>query len=766
MDALHLTDEGSIYLYDSQRVSLCHQVSLGLTPWFGLFPEFQPGEGIIGLAFQQKDKVISRDVNELDRYLQGLNQANLEVMVQSLATSPAPSYALAVPLRWGEEVLGVLLLTRHSGDHGLDAGEIALVEAFARYMALVVSQSQLIQQSRKADRDMRLQRQFQPLLTNLHSQVGFQELFIHLKGQVPFDCARIMLANSEGIRPDPGHFWCPGNLEVDKVAVDRYLKGMFREVVAHAQNGGTAISAHEDLWGPSLANSWERWPVPPELASGGVCSIAGVIMQTCPRPSHLQGEEGKGELLGGMVLLHREAGFYARQHMELLQTLNPYLVPLVASAALSSKLAKKMRNIDWLRKMVSLASTAGSFDEMVRNLLEWTADQLDMETLDDQTAGHQCTVFVILVDKDKGTFNITWAAPDEPGGLRRQRGGTAISEVNSLLQQIDALEMEDGTALIPSDSPLTRQIKQLVGTTRESRVIIFPLSVNGKPHGLLGIELPVNYQLDEGQKSSIQQLAAIAAISLQSNRLYEAQARHTREMQHQDELRRSFLAFIMHEFRTPLTSLKTSFELVLESGMGRGLSEPYQRLLSNINRSIAVLEQLVHDLSEVANVSTGSILLNKAQTTAEAIVYSVVEMTAPLTHMKNQSLEVEISPELPNFMADSHRLEQVLTNLVSNAIKYAPSGSTVRLAVSQDNGSIKFAVSDNGIGIPPEYLDQLFQPFFRVPGGTVERSYGSGLGLALAKSLVELHQGKIWVESEPGKGSTFYFTIPTGAGLP
>jgi signal transduction histidine kinase len=288
----------------------------------------------------------------------------------------------------------------------------------------------------------------------------------------------------------------------------------------------------------------------------------------------------------------------------------------------------------------------------------------------------------------------------------------------------------------------------------------FPLLHAEKALGMVVVPHFQEHPPARGQRDSVQRLAEVAALCLQVMRQTDSQSRQTRELQHEDELRRSFLSYITHEFRTPLASLKTSFELIQESEKVRNLEDPYQRLLVNVNRSVATLEQLTNDLSEVANISAGGVILTRTLTSPESIVYPVLETTAPLSHLKSQRLEIEIPPELPPIMADARRLEQVLTNMVSNAIKYTPAGGAIKTTVCQENGSIKFLVSDTGPGIPEEDLDKVFQPFYRVPQTAKLRAPGSGLGLALAKSLVELHGGKIWVESGLQKGSTFCFTIP------
>jgi signal transduction histidine kinase len=212
-----------------------------------------------------------------------------------------------------------------------------------------------------------------------------------------------------------------------------------------------------------------------------------------------------------------------------------------------------------------------------------------------------------------------------------------------------------------------------------------------------------------------------------------------------------------------LASLKTCFELIQESEELQSLADPYQRLIINVNRSVSSLDHLINDMAEVANLASGGVLLNRAPTNPAEIVRSVIEITAPLSQVKQQSLEVDLAPDLPLFLADAHRLEQVLTNMVANAIKYTPVGGRIKASVSQEASGIRFTVSDSGEGIASEHLNHIFEPFYRVPRKEGKRPPGTGLGLTLAKSLVELHGGAIWVESEPDRGSSFNFTIPIDA---
>ena len=163
----------------------------------------------------------------------------------------------------------------------------------------------------------------------------------------------------------------------------------------------------------------------------------------------------------------------------------------------------------------------------------------------------------------------------------------------------------------------------------------------------------------------------------------------------------------------------------------------------------------------MSNLSSGGVRLDKELVSPSQILAPVVEMATPLSQLKNQRLDVDLHPDLPKILVDARRLEQVLTNMVANAIKYTPTGGMIRASVSQNSTSIKFRVSDNGRGIPSDDLERIFEPFYRVAHDSNEAPVpGTGLGLALAKTLIELHGGKIWAESSPGEGGVFCFTIP------
>lgn len=419
----------------------------------------------------------------------------------------------------------------------------------------------------------------------------------------------------------------------------------------------------------------------------------------------------------------------------------------------SGRGVKKQLKLDSLHELVSLSYSGGDRDKVIRIMMRWTSERLDGQ--------EPITIFTIVDNQERGSAGITRWRPAVGNSESEWTDPPMVTSPLDDFKELSGLCQGANRQILAGEAPSGPSVRELIGVADESQVIVFPLHTGERSWGVLGLGLRPGHELDGETQHCIQQFADLAALCLQNSELYEVQARQTRELQHEDELRRSYISLITHEFRTPLASLKTSFELIQEAEEIRGLDELYQRLLTNVNRSVSILGRLTDDLCEVANLSSGGVALNKSLTAPEDILTPVVEMARPLSQLKHQRLEVEVWPDLPDLMADAYRLEQVLTNMIANAIKYTPAGGTIRTTVSQDNGSIKFAVSDNGRGIPKEDLSQVFEPFYRVPHRPGDPSVpGTGLGLVLARSLVELHGGEIRAESELGAGSTFYFTIP------
>lgn len=221
-----------------------------------------------------------------------------------------------------------------------------------------------------------------------------------------------------------------------------------------------------------------------------------------------------------------------------------------------------------------------------------------------------------------------------------------------------------------------------------------------------------------------------------------------------DQLKSSLVSTVSHELRTPLTMIQGFSELLLT----RDLAEERSReALRQINASAERLTRLIEDLLSVSRIESGRLV---ARTEPERLDEVIDDVVASLDEREDRPLVLELDPDLPKVMADRDKLVQILTNLVSNALKYSEPPSEVRITAGKAGAAVHVAVIDHGIGLSDEEQSQLFSKFFRADRDEVRDVGGTGLGLYIAKSLVEMQDGRLWVTSERGRGSTFGFSLP------
>ncbi len=226
-----------------------------------------------------------------------------------------------------------------------------------------------------------------------------------------------------------------------------------------------------------------------------------------------------------------------------------------------------------------------------------------------------------------------------------------------------------------------------------------------------------------------------------------------------DRLKSEFISMVSHELRTPLTSVKGYLDLFLDSD-SESLSEPQHTLLAGVNRNVDRLLTLIGDLLDAASIEAGRIELHAdVLDVARLVERSLIGMQVTLQE-KQQTVRVDVGQDLPDIVGDPDRLDQILVNLISNASKYSGPGTTIRIMATVVDDMVAIAVQDQGIGIHQDEMPRIFERFFRARNPATSGVGGTGLGLSITRSLVELHGGALSVESEPGVGSTFTFTIP------
>jgi PAS domain S-box-containing protein len=325
---------------------------------------------------------------------------------------------------------------------------------------------------------------------------------------------------------------------------------------------------------------------------------------------------------------------------------------------------------------------------------------------------------IVVTDSENRITRMNPAAQELVGfKLEDVLGEDADSSLAVERKDIEEIEREEASGEVVA--PLTRQVGDRV------------LSINVRP-----------IETDDAQR-----LGTVYAI------------RDITELAKVDQMKTEFVSMVSHELRTPLTSIKGYLDLVLDGEAGE-INEMQREFLGVVQSNTDRLVVLINDLLDISRIESGRLQLSIAVLPINQIIEEVVASLRTQIEEKRLSLELNLPEELARVKGDRDRVIQVLTNLLSNAYKFTPEGGRITVSARRTDGQVQVDVADTGIGISPRDQQKLFTKFFRADSSMTREAGGTGLGLTIAKSIVEMHGGRIWFGSEVGKGSTFSFTLP------
>jgi K+-sensing histidine kinase KdpD len=283
-----------------------------------------------------------------------------------------------------------------------------------------------------------------------------------------------------------------------------------------------------------------------------------------------------------------------------------------------------------------------------------------------------------------------------------------------------------------------------------------PLVIVGKSIGVLGVATsfaryfsPANIELLTGIVREI-------AIAVRNAQMYE-EASSAKALRELDTMRTEFLANVSHELRTPLAVIKGSANSLLQPDVIFD-EQTRREFLISIDKDADTLTRLVEDLLLMSRLEADALQVNRKPHSVMEILDSVKDRLENIT--VKHHLSIEIPDKIPQVLADDVRIGEVLTNLVDNAVKFSDDGTTITIETKILNKEVIISVADEGIGIPPEIQEKVFERFFQGNSHKTNRRKGSGLGLSICRGILEAHKGKIWVENKPGKGAKFCFSLP------
>ncbi len=359
-----------------------------------------------------------------------------------------------------------------------------------------------------------------------------------------------------------------------------------------------------------------------------------------------------------------------------------------------------------------------------------------------------------LID-DNGMVNTRWGRSMAPQmlitpGYSAPLKGSSLETITKTGQPRILNDLEEYLRQHP-DSESTRRI--VAEGIRSS--LTCPLIIKGKPIGFMFFSSmkPATYQ--NVHVGIFQKIATQLALIVEKGRLYQ-------ELAELNQIKNRFLGIVAHDLRHPIGVIKGFLGLILGRFVG-DVPESQRPYLLTMNKSCETMLTLIDDLLDVSAIASGRLVLEPKSVDLAKFLKEYYETNIIIAKTKNISLELELEPSLPVVIMDAERITQVLNNLLTNALKFSQPGTTIKLKARTAGEYVEIAVQDQGPGILPEEIDMLFDMFTKTSVRPTAGEKSTGLGLAIAKQIVEAHGGKITVHSQIGSGSTFTFTIPLKA---
>jgi signal transduction histidine kinase/HAMP domain-containing protein len=288
-----------------------------------------------------------------------------------------------------------------------------------------------------------------------------------------------------------------------------------------------------------------------------------------------------------------------------------------------------------------------------------------------------------------------------------------------------------------------------------------PMMREGSPIGVLTVSWSKTGAIPEKFVRILQTFADQAVIAVENVRLFHEIQEKSRELEVANKHKSEFLANMSHELRTPLNAI-IGFSEVMLNGMAGPVAADQKEFIGDIRDSGKHLLALINDILDLSKIEAGKMELDIARFDLPAAIDNAITLVRGRADRQGIRLQTSIDDEVAEYDGDERKFKQIVLNLLTNAVKFTPEGGTVTLAAARANGAYEFSVNDTGIGIAAEDQEKIFEEFRQVGTDYARKAEGTGLGLTLTRRLVELHGGTIRVASEPGRGSTFTFTLPIG----
>jgi GAF domain-containing protein/PAS domain-containing protein len=657
------------------------------------------GEGVVGRAGATRAPVCVPDV-----------QAD----AGDLPAIPETRAELAVPLLAGDRLVGVLDV--QSPEPGAFREEhIRLLSALAGQLAIALENARLFQTVRRRLNELTiLYEVITAAAVTLDPDRVVRQALAAIQRTLGFEAMECLLLEEEtGTLKSIGHYGFSEQalrvpLTVKQGICGRVARTGMPALVPDVRQDPDYIEAE-----PSTRS---ELTVPLKIGE----RVIGVLNAESPRPNA-----------------------FSEEDLRLMTVLAGHLAVLLENARLHRETAQRLREVTTLYEFARRMSTTLDLGVLLDSVVTTLREVLRCRAAN-----------IMLLNPKTDMLEIRAAAGVKDRWRREARLRVGEGIAGRVVQEKRPIYVPD-----------TREDPRFVVFDPSVRSILcVPLIVGDRAIGALSVDDDTPHAFQPEHERLLTVVAAQAAAAIENARLFyelrihaEELRRAYEELQEADRLKDEIVQNVSHELRTPLTFIKGYVDLLIDGSMGP-LTEAQREALGIIAEKTNLLNRLVGDIVTLQRIDRGTLAFEAVDIVGLArISVQGFQLTATQSGLEI-TLEDPGGPLL--VWGDRERLSQVLDNLLHNAVKFSPNGGRITVRVVDRGDHAEVSVQDTGIGIPPDKLDRIFERFYQVDGSTRRRFGGMGLGLAIVKRIVEAHGGRVWAESELGKGSTFYFTIP------
>jgi signal transduction histidine kinase len=460
------------------------------------------------------------------------------------------------------------------------------------------------------------------------------------------------------------------------------------------------------------------------------------------------------EVIGAISLAHRDVDAFSDRHLELLETFAAQAVIAIENARLLKELEERThelsRSVDQLTALGEVGRAVSSTLDLETVLTTIVSRAVQLSELDGGVVFEYDAVAEELVHR---------VATETGGTLAEARRATRVRKGEGVVGRtaitLEPAQLPDITVRGADQSRLR---ENLIASGIRA-ILAVPMLSEDRLVGCLVVSRNQPGEFPVETVDLLRTFATQSALAIQNARLFEEIADKGRQLEAASRHKSEFLANMSHELRTPLNAVIGFSEVLLQRMFGE-LNAKQDEYLKDIYASGQHLLSLINDILDLSKIEAGRMELTPAPFHLPSALENAVTLVKERAARHAIVLHVDVDPRLGEVVGDERKVKQVLLNLLSNAVKFTPEGGRISLKAAGGDGVVEIAVTDTGIGIAPEDQAAIFEEFRQVGSDEIRKQEGTGLGLTLARKFVELHGGRIWVQSDVGRGSTFTFTLP------